>query len=197
MEVLLCFSFILACITSLYNVIKMIYGYLEIHFLAGGVLFGGPIVLLFWGFFKINLRPLLICISLLIYYFISKFYFVLPYFCYLHSLTLFISLFLAGFSLSNRIKSMDIEKYKKELMYNRILLLKCFWYTIDVDLIGLTKSEHEILEYLCIYRANTAEICSKFGKSQSTVKSQLRSIMDKAGADNRYQLIEMCRHNFE
>lgn len=196
MEVLLCFSIILAFVTSLYNLMKMIYGDIEINFLVGGILFVCPIIILFWGFIKINFRPALICIALLIYYFISKIFFVLPYFCFLHSFALFISLFLAGFSFSDKIKSIDIEKYKKEIMYSRVLLLKCFWFTIDVDLIGLTNSELELLEYLCIYRANTTEICSKFGKSQSTVKSQLRSIMDKAGADSRYQLIEMCRHNF-
>ncbi len=66
----------------------------------------------------------------------------------------------------------------------------------DLSYAKLTKAELKVLEVLVIYRASNAEIAERLNKAQTTVKNQIKSILDKIGADDRWQVIEMCRNNF-
>jgi len=61
---------------------------------------------------------------------------------------------------------------------------------------GLTNAEMVLLEYLCLFRETNAELAVRLSKSDNTVKAQMRKILDKIGADNRYQLIDLCRNYF-
>lgn len=67
---------------------------------------------------------------------------------------------------------------------------------IDPVTSGLTKAELKLLENLCMYRESNQELSERLGKSENTIKTQLKSIMQKIGVDNRHQLIEACKEYF-
>lgn len=90
-----------------------------------------------------------------------------------------------------------IESLKSELTLSRSIIVSDFKSIIDIDNSGLTESEYEILEYICKFSPTNSELCKRFGKSLSTVKNQIKAIMDKLGVDSRYDLIMSCRNNFQ
>jgi DNA-binding CsgD family transcriptional regulator len=89
-----------------------------------------------------------------------------------------------------------VQNLKRELSRSRLYLISDSNPFVDIDDMDLTESEYEVLEFICLNSSTNKELCKRFGKSLSTIKSQLKSIMDKAGVDNRYDLIALCRSNF-
>lgn len=67
---------------------------------------------------------------------------------------------------------------------------------LDPATLGLTETEMDLLEVLCLYRESNVELAYRLSKSPNTVKVQLNSIMNKAGANSRHQLIELCGNYF-
>lgn len=61
---------------------------------------------------------------------------------------------------------------------------------------GLTKAELIVLENLCIYRESNADLAQRLNKSEHTIKNQLKKVLIKIGADNRYQLVDICKNYF-
>lgn len=91
---------------------------------------------------------------------------------------------------------MENEKaYKKTIKKLESELSDISRYVDPIEA-GLTKTEMILLESLCIFRESNAELASRLSKSENTVKAQIRKILDKIGADNRYHLIELCRNYF-
>lgn len=61
---------------------------------------------------------------------------------------------------------------------------------------GLTNAELQLLEALCLYKETNLQLSHRLNKSENTVKTQLKSISQKIGVDNRHQLIDACRGYF-
>lgn len=68
--------------------------------------------------------------------------------------------------------------------------------TLDPSTIGLTPRELEVLQILCLYRSTNHELAARLGLRVQTVKTHMQRIFDKAGVDDRYQLIDLCRPFF-
>jgi len=67
---------------------------------------------------------------------------------------------------------------------------------VDLEKMGLTKKEMEVLEVLILYRETEHELADRLGMSFHTLKNHFRHIRDKLGVDKREDIIEMCRNNF-
>ncbi len=67
---------------------------------------------------------------------------------------------------------------------------------LDPCSLGLTPREMEVLEILCLYRSTNQDLASRLGLRIQTVKTHMQRIFDKAGVDDRYQLIDLCRPFF-
>ncbi len=79
---------------------------------------------------------------------------------------------------------------------DQIAILEDKHKPFDLRNTKLSKAEMKVLECLVVYRVGNNEIAVKLGKSEATVKAQIRSIFNKLGVDNRFQVIDLCRHNF-
>lgn len=95
------------------------------------------------------------------------------------------------------------KKYKKEIKDLNVTIEQTQEYLkkIDTNFIdpiqaGLTKKELILLESLCLYRESNIDLAQRLGKSPNTIKVQLTRVMNKIGAETRYQLIDLCRHYF-
>lgn len=68
-------------------------------------------------------------------------------------------------------------------------------YVNPVDA-GLTQAELYVLSALCKYKESNSELSKRLEKSPNTVKVQITRILNKIGADDRYQLIDLCQIYF-
>lgn len=93
-------------------------------------------------------------------------------------------------------KRMKEDLRQIEKLQGQIDILEKTVKPFDLTSCKLTKAEMKVLEHLVLYRASNADIAEKLNKSEITVKIQMKSIFDKLGADNRYQVIDLCRYNF-
>lgn len=91
---------------------------------------------------------------------------------------------------------MENEKAYKATIKNLKSELSDISKYVDPIEAGLTNAELVLLESLCTFRESNAELAVRLSKSENTVKAQIRKILDKIGADNRYHLIELCRNYF-
>lgn len=98
----------------------------------------------------------------------------------------------------------EISELKLSLQFTRMNLEKTQYALdsikndyIDPQEAGLTDIEMTLLENLCMYRETNNDLGFRLNKSPHTIKVQLAKIMIKIGADNRYQLIDLCRNYFE
>lgn len=89
-----------------------------------------------------------------------------------------------------------IIRLRKELEETRFYLKQVDSSYIDPLEAGLTKAEVLLLEKLCLYKESNLDLGTRLNKSPNTVKVQLTRIMNKIGADTRYQLIDLCRNYF-
>lgn len=90
----------------------------------------------------------------------------------------------------------EISELSSELVEKDKLIESLEPDFIDPVASGLTKAELKLLETLCVYRESNQELSERLGKSGNTIKTQLKSIMQKIGVDNRHQLIEACKDYF-
>lgn len=97
----------------------------------------------------------------------------------------------------------NIKKLKSEIteLNTELMAKDKILESLDPDFInpveaGLTKAELKLLENLCLYRESNQELSVRLGKSENTIKTQLKSITQKIGVDNRHQLIEACKDYF-
>lgn len=186
-NVLLCLSILLAFSSSLLcieNNINKAYLYLL------------PLFLLILAYLFSSRRLLFTCISIVLCFIFSHEEIKNSKICILCSMMILILIFYAGYNFSKEVILKKNRIIDREVLYCRSMMIKCFGGTVDIYNKGLTKSEVDLLKQLCAYRLNNRELALMFNKSESTVKSQLNSIMNKIGADTRYQLIEMCQLNF-
>lgn len=65
----------------------------------------------------------------------------------------------------------------------------------DLDSRGITAAEKRVLRALMEYGGSNVELSQRLGISRSTVKAHLASLFDKMGVDNRWAVIDLCRHN--
>jgi len=89
-------------------------------------------------------------------------------------------------------KIQDLER--KILNMNRASTY--FLKESDLKEFSFSPAELEILKYLCIYNLTNKEIGEKLNKSIHTVKTQLKSILTKSGAQSRHQLALMFKSSF-
>ena len=67
----------------------------------------------------------------------------------------------------------------------------------DLKRCRLTPAEMRIVEILVHTRFSNKEISDQLGIKENTVKQHLYSVFNKMGVDDRFQIIDLCRHNFE
>lgn len=67
---------------------------------------------------------------------------------------------------------------------------------IDPVEAGLTAAEIKVLKTLCIYKESNNDIAKRLGKSPNTVKVQITKALNKVGADDRHQLVDLCKNYF-
>ncbi len=67
---------------------------------------------------------------------------------------------------------------------------------VDLEGMGLTRKEMEVLEALIFYRETEHQLAERLGISFHTLKNHFRHIRDKLGVDKREDIIERCRHSF-
>lgn len=91
---------------------------------------------------------------------------------------------------------LEISELNSELVEKDKILESLEPDFIDPIASGLTKAELKLLESLCTYRESNQELSKRLGKSENTIKTQLKSITQKIGVDNRHQLIEACKDYF-
>lgn len=91
---------------------------------------------------------------------------------------------------------MEIVRLNDSLEDSKGLLKKVGADFIDPVKAGLTIAERDLLEVLCIYRESNIDLGKRLGKSPNTIKVQMAKIMEKIGAENRYQLIDLCRNYY-
>ncbi len=68
--------------------------------------------------------------------------------------------------------------------------------TLDPAKMGFTPREAEVLRTLCESRASNHELAEALGIKEQTVKTHLKNIFDKSGADDRYQLIDLFKNSY-
>lgn len=90
----------------------------------------------------------------------------------------------------------EISELSSELVERDKLIESLEPDFIDPVASGLTKAELQLLESLCIYRESNQELSKRLGKSENTIKTQFKSIMQKIRVENRHQLIEACKDYF-
>lgn len=95
------------------------------------------------------------------------------------------------------------KKYKKQIKKLNTTIQETQEYLDKIDAhfidpveAGLTKKELILLENLCLYRESNSDLANRLNKSPNTIKVQLTRIMNKIGAETRYQLIDLCRHYY-
>ena len=93
--------------------------------------------------------------------------------------------------------------YKEEISELNRVIFQAYDYMkhsskefVDPVKAGLTKTELVVLKNLCIYNESNNELGKRLCKSPNTVKVQFCQIMNKIGAENRYQLIDLCKNYF-
>lgn len=89
-----------------------------------------------------------------------------------------------------------MKKYREQTVNMRKRLKNYESSQLDPASFGLTQREMEVLEILCITNSSNQELANELGIKIHTVKTHLRNIFDKAGVDDRHQLIDLCRSYF-
>ena len=96
----------------------------------------------------------------------------------------------------------ELEKERDEMtstlenLNMRIARMKSESETVDLDSLGLTDREKEVIEALVVYRETDKALADRLGIKYQTIKVHFRNIRDKLGVDRREEIIDMCRNNF-
>jgi DNA-binding CsgD family transcriptional regulator len=89
-----------------------------------------------------------------------------------------------------------MKKYREQTVRMRKRLRNYESSQLDPTSFGLTQREMEVLELLCTTSSSNQELANELGIKIHTVKTHLRNIFDKAGVDDRHQLIDLCKSYF-
>lgn len=88
------------------------------------------------------------------------------------------------------------KKYHTRLIEVESKLDKLQGETLDPDQMGFTPREKEVLQSLCKTRGSNQEIADMLGIKEQTVKTHIKNIFDKAGVDDRHQLVDLFKNAF-
>jgi DNA-binding CsgD family transcriptional regulator len=88
------------------------------------------------------------------------------------------------------------KKYHNKLINLEKIVKKFQGETLDISTINFTPRELEVLKEICLSRATNQELADSMGLKVQTIKTHLRNIFDKSGVDDRYQLIDLFKHNY-
>ena len=88
------------------------------------------------------------------------------------------------------------RKFHEKLVFLQKRVDRMEGETIDISSINFTNREVEILKELCVNRGSNQDIAAAFGIKEHTVKTHMSNIFDKAGVDDRHQLIDLFKNNF-
>jgi len=96
----------------------------------------------------------------------------------------------------------ELESERKEL-FNRLEVLNLkiedlhrSTEPIDLDAMGITDREKEVIEALILYRETERDLAERLGIKYQTIKVHFKHIRNKLGVDRREEIIDMCRNNF-
>ncbi len=95
----------------------------------------------------------------------------------------------------NRYFKMAIDS-KEKLVQIKERMKKYDKNTLNPKDYPFTPREAEILEILCKTHSSNQEIADKLGIKIFTVKSHIKNIFDKAGVDDRHQLIDLFKFSY-
>jgi len=105
-----------------------------------------------------------------------------------------VNLILEKDQLQNKIES---EQVKLEILEKEIALYESDQKPFNLDQCRLTPTELKIVKILTVNRATNREISEEMGIKESTVKQHFYRIFNKMGVDERYQIIDLCKYNYE
>lgn len=88
------------------------------------------------------------------------------------------------------------KKYHTRLVEVEGKLDKLQGETLDPDQMGFTPREREVLKTLCETRGSNQDIAQTLGIKEQTVKTHIKNIFDKAGVDDRHQLVDLFKNAF-
>ncbi len=88
------------------------------------------------------------------------------------------------------------KKYHTRLLEVKDKLDKLMGETLDPDQMGFTPREMDVLQTLCETRGSNLEIADLLGIKEQTVKTHIKNIFDKAGVDDRHQLMDLFKNAF-
>ncbi len=90
-----------------------------------------------------------------------------------------------------------IRRYRNRVLVLEDTLSKLQGDTIDISDLNFTSREVEVLRELCLNRSSNSALAEALGIKEQTVKTHIKNIFDKAGVDDRYQLIDLFKGNFQ
>lgn len=143
------------------------------------------ITALILGLFKLGTDKIIVSVLIVLFFFV-----------FLVSLVIIMYDELAVYIKREKKYKKQIKKLNNTLQETQEYLDKIDAHFIDPVEAGLTKKELILLENLCLYRESNSDLANRLNKSPNTIKVQLTRIMNKIGAETRYQLIDLCRHYY-
>ncbi len=88
------------------------------------------------------------------------------------------------------------KNFHEKLLSVEEKLKKYEGQTFDPEAFQFTPREREILSILCTTHGTNQEISDQLGIKVQTVKTHIKNIFDKAGVDDRHQLIDLFKHSY-
>lgn len=186
--------------------IHIIFTYNELY--GPGLFFIGWLLLRQYGFFDNHIKAkygvfigLFIISIQLSAYIHDKTVFLLGNSLFQFSLFMILFVLIVWKDIFERDKELIIEnKYLKD-DYNRITekLDEIEKNKKPVNLIeaGITPAEERVLQDLVVNRGSNREIADRLHISEPTVKLHLYNIFNKLGVDSRFEVIDLCKYNFQ
>lgn len=91
----------------------------------------------------------------------------------------------------------DEKQIRLSDLESQILSIKKEKKPFDLKECRLTPAELRIVEVLVKTRASNREISEHLGIKENTVKQHLYKVFNKMGVDDRFQIIDLCKYNFD
>ncbi len=97
----------------------------------------------------------------------------------------------------NKLSRIEMERTRLQNKLDDLdLVYRQLTQPADLDSMGITPREMEVIEALVVYRERDRALAERLGISPYTLKEHMKHIRDKLGVDRRDEIVDMCRNNF-
>ncbi len=97
----------------------------------------------------------------------------------------------------NKLNRIEMERTRLQNKLDDLdLVYRQLTQPADLDSMGITPREMEVIEALVVYRERDRALAERLGISPYTLKEHMKHIRDKLGVDRRDEIVDMCRNNF-